>query len=296
MSERPGFLTVAYGGSGLQTLNYEKKMVRENDVKFDGEDGSLELTDVRLVWYKAPKKQSGLKKFGALAGAIAGAALLEGAGRQMGGIGGHALRSVGRGIGYAAVGTAISSWTRDSYFNKDANGNTESIALPLLAISQATQSGNRLVVELKAGGSMQFEFKQKNIIPSVVANVNTAQDRGKCPYCGAGAGNVVSCPKCGAPLGGTGGGSDYGESGRAEVTATRGSRGTGHIDVRTTGGGGSGSMRITYSEDADGEPDSVHIDYSGMGEGGSAGGYCSNCGQPYPKDAKFCNGCGHRIS
>ncbi|TFG34936.1 zinc ribbon domain-containing protein [Candidatus Thorarchaeota archaeon] len=296
MSDRPGFLTVAYGGSGLQTLDYEKKMVREKDVKFDGEDGSLELTDVRLVWYKAPKKQSGLKKFGALAGAIAGAALLEGAGRQMGGIGGHALRSVGRGIGYAAVGTAVSSWTRDSYLNKDANGNTESIALPLVAIAQATQSGSRLIVELKAGGNMQFDFKQKNVIPSVVANVNTAHDQGKCPYCGTGAGNSVSCPKCGAPLGGTGGGTG---GGSGQVTASRGGRGSGHIDVKSTGGGGSGSMRITYSEDADGDgqPDSVHIDYSGMGEGGggSAGGYCSNCGQPYPEGAKFCNGCGHKV-
>ncbi len=292
MSDRPGFLTVSYGGSGLETLNYERKMVREKDVKFDGEDGSLELTDVRLVWYKAPKKQSGFKKFGALAGAIAGAALLEGAGRQIGGIGGHALRSAGRGIGYAAVGTAITSWTQDSYYNKDANGNTESIALPLMAISQAAQSGNRLIVDLKAGGNMQFEFKQKNVIPSVVANVNSAQDQGKCPYCGAGAGNVPTCPQCGAPLGGTGGG-----AGGGQATATRGGHGTGHVDVHSTGAGGSGSMRITYSEDTngDGRPDSVHIDYSGMG-GSDAAGYCSNCGQPYPAGAKFCNGCGHKLS
>ena len=197
---------VTHGGSGLQTMDHERKMVREKDVKFDGEDGSLEVTDVRLVWYKAPKKSSGWKKFGAIAGAVAGAALLEGAGRQMGGIGGHALRRVGRGIGYAAVGTAITSWTRDSYYNKDADGNTESIALPLMAISQATQSRKKLIVELKAGGNMQFEFKQDKVIPGVVANVNSAQDQGKCPYCGTGAGNAVSCPKCGAPLGGTGGG------------------------------------------------------------------------------------------
>ncbi len=206
MTDRPGFLTVTYGGSGLQTMDYEKKMVREKDVKFDGEDGSLELTDVRLVWYKAPKKSSGWKKFGALAGAVAGAALLEGAGREIGGIGGHALRRVGRGIGYAAVGTAVTSWTRDSYYNKDDKGNTDSIALPLVAITQATQSGKNLIVELKAGGNMKFEFKQQKVIPGVVANVNSAQDDGKCPYCGTGAGNASACPKCGAPLGGSGGG------------------------------------------------------------------------------------------
>ncbi len=197
---------MTYGGSGLQTMDYEKKMVREKDVKFDGEDGSLELTDVRLVWYKAPKKSSGWKKFGALAGAVAGAALLEGAGREIGGIGGHALRRVGRGIGYAAVGTAVTSWTRDSYYNKDDKGNTDSIALPLVAITQATQSGKNLIVELKAGGNTKFEFKQQRVIPGVVANVNTAQDDGKCPYCGTGAGNASACPKCGAPLGGSGGG------------------------------------------------------------------------------------------
>lgn len=274
-------------------MDYEKKMVRENDVKFDGEDGSLELTDVRVVWYKAPKKQSGLKKFGALAGAIAGAAILEGAGRQIGGIGGHAIRSVGRGIGYAAVGSAVASWTSDNFYNKDANGNTESIALPLMAITQATQSGNKLIVELKAGGNMQFEFKQNKVIPSVVANINVAHDAGKCPYCGSKAGNVAECPKCGAPLGGTGG-----PSRDAEVSTSRGGGGPAHIDVRGAGGPG-GSMRITYSEDADGDgrPDSVQVDYSGMGgEGGSgAGGYCSNCGQPYPAGAKFCNGCGHRV-
>ncbi len=206
MTDRPGFLTVTYGGSGLQTMDHERKMVREKDVKFDGEDGSLELTDVRLVWYKAPKKSSGWKKFGALAGAVAGAALLEGAGREIGGIGGHALRRVGRGIGYAAVGTAVTSWTRDSYYNKDDKGNTDSIALPLVAITQATQSGKNLIVELKAGGNMKFEFKQQKVIPGVVANVNTAQDDGKCPYCGTGAGNASACPKCGAPLGGSGGG------------------------------------------------------------------------------------------
>ena len=206
MSDRPIFLSVTHSGSGLQTLDYETKQVREEDVKFDGEDGSLELTDVRLVWYKAPKKSSGWKKFGALAGAVAGAALLEGAGREMGGIGGHALRRVGRGLGYAAIGTAVTSWTRDSYYNKDDKGNTDSIALPLVAITQATQSGNRLVVELKAGGNMQFEFKQQKVIPGVIANVNTAQDDGKCPYCGTGAGNAATCPKCSAPLGGSGGG------------------------------------------------------------------------------------------
>jgi hypothetical protein len=279
VSDRPGFLMVTHGGSGLQTMDYERKMVREKDVKFDGEDGSLEVTDVRLVWIKAPKKTSGWKKFGAIAGAVAGAALLEGAGHQMGGIGGRALRSVGRGLGYAAVGTAISSWTRDSYYNKDKDGNTESIALPLIAISNAAQSGNKLVVDLKAGGNMQFEFKQKKVIPSVVANLSSAQDAGKCPYCGAGAGNAAACPNCGAPLGGSGGG------------------GGGHAHGSGGGAGGPESVRISYSEDRDGDgrPDSVQIDYSGGGGGGGAGGYCSNCGQPYPAGARFCNGCGHKV-
>ena len=74
MSERPAFLSVSYSGSGLDTMSHEKRMVREKDVKFDGEDGSLELTDIRLVWYKKPSKWGSLKKVGAVAGAFAGAA------------------------------------------------------------------------------------------------------------------------------------------------------------------------------------------------------------------------------
>jgi hypothetical protein len=186
-------------------MKHERKMVREKDVKFDGEDGSVEVTDVRIVWYKKPSKWGGAKKWGALAGAVAGAALLEGAGRQMGGFGRSVTRSLARGITYAAVGTAISSWTRDSYYNKDKDGNTESIAIPVIAISQATQSGKRLIVQLKSGGDMQFEFKQKKVIPSIVANLTSAQDAGKCPYCGANAGNVPSCPNCGGVIeGGSG--------------------------------------------------------------------------------------------
>lgn len=200
-------------------MNHERKMVREKDVKFDGEDGSLELTDVRLVWYKKPSRSGGLKKWGALAGAVAGAALLEGAGRQMGGVGRHVTRSLARGITYAAVGTAISSWTAESYYNKDKNGNTESMALPLIAISQATQSGNNLVVDLKSGGSMQFHFKQKKVIPSIIANVSSAQEQGKCPYCGTNAGNVPSCPKCGGVIEGGGSGAPAHGAGGARAPA-----------------------------------------------------------------------------
>jgi hypothetical protein len=299
MSDRPQFLNVSFTDSGLTTMNHEKKMVREKDVKFDGEDGSIELTDVRLVWIKAPKKQSGLKRFGALAGAVAGAALLEGAGRQVGGIGGHLLRSAGRGIGVAAVGTAISSWTQDSFYNKDANGNTESLALPVAVIGQATQSGNKLMVELKSGGSMQFDFKQKNVIPSIVANLSQAQTEGKCPYCGAGAApNMAACPRCGAPLGGSGqpahshdaGG---GGGGRADFAGGPGSMRIQYTDEET---GRPESVTVSYGEDRDGDgrPDSVSVDYGGR-KGGGAGGYCSNCGQPYPAGAKFCNSCGQKV-
>jgi hypothetical protein len=233
-------------------MKHERKMVREKDVKFDGEDGSVEVTDVRIVWYKKPSKWGGAKKFGALAGAVAGAALLEGAGRQMGGLGRSVTRSLARGITYAAVGTAISSWTRDSYYNKDDNGNTESLALPVIAISQATQSGNKLIIELKSGGDMQFHFKQKKVIPSIIANLTSAQDAGKCPYCGANAGNVPSCPNCGGVI----------EGGAAP-----------------SGGGGGESMTIRVE------------DQSG-GAGAGAAGYCHNCGKGYPAGARFCGGCG----
>lgn len=250
MSDRPQFLTVSYSVSGLDTMKHEKKMVREKDVKFDGEDGSVELTDVRFVWYKKPSRWGGAKKFGALAGAVAGAALLEGAGRQMGGIGRSVTRSLARGITYAAVGTAISSWTADSYYNKDQNGNTESMALPVIAISQVTQSGNNLIVELKSGGAMQFHFKQKKVIPSIIANVTSAQDQGKCPYCGTNAGNVPSCPKCGGVIEG-GGGGGAAASGGESVTIQ-------------TGGGGSGAAGYCHN----------------CGKGYPAGAkFCGGCGQ-----------------
>ncbi|MHA1948600.1 MAG: zinc-ribbon domain-containing protein [Candidatus Thorarchaeota archaeon] len=252
MSDRPQFLTVSYSGSGLDTMKHERKMVREKDVKFDNEDGSIELTDVRIVWYKKPSKWGGAKKFGALAGAVAGAALLEGAGRQMGGIGRSVTRSLARGITYAAVGTAISSWTRDSYYNKDENGNTESMALPVIAISQATQSGNKLIVDLKSGGDMQFHFKQKKVIPSVIANIMSAQDAGKCPYCGANAGNVPSCPNCGGVIEG-GSGAPAGGGGGHDVT------------IQASGGGGGGEAGYCHN----------------CGKGYPAGArFCGGCGQP----------------
>lgn len=276
-------------------MDYEKRMVREKDVKFDNEDGSIELTDVRLVWIKAPKKKSGLKRFGALAAGVAGAALLEGAGRQMGGIGGRMLRSAGRGIGYAAVGTAISGWTRDSFYNKDKDGNTESLALPLAVIAQATQSGDKLIIELKSGGNMQFDFKQKKVIPSIVANLTQAQNEGKCPYCGASAAtDMASCPRCNAPLGGSGkpAPSKGGGGGRADYSGTPGEM---HIQYQGESGGPE-SVTVRYGEDRDGDgrPDSVSVDYGGKG-GGGGGGYCSNCGQQYPAGAKFCNKCGNKV-
>jgi hypothetical protein len=159
-------------------MNYEKKMIREKDVKFDGEDGSLELTDVRLVWIKKPSKWGGMGKFGGIAAAVGGAIAADIIGNSVGGVAGHAIRRTGRTVAYASIGAAVTSWTMDSYYNKDKNGNTETIALPLVAISQATQSGKKLIVELKSGGNMQFEFKQKKVIPSVVANVNSAQSEG----------------------------------------------------------------------------------------------------------------------
>ena len=202
------------------------------------------------------------------------------------------LRSAGRGIGVAAVGTAISGWTRDSFYNKDADGNTESLALPLAVIAQATQSGDKLIVELKSGGNMQFDFKQKKVIPSIVANLTQAQNEGKCPYCGASAAtNMASCPRCNAPLGGSGKPApSQGGGGRADYSGTPGEM---HIQYQGEGGGPE-SVTVRYGEDRDGDgrPDSVSVDYGGKGGGG---GYCQNCGQQYPAGAKFCNKCGNKV-
>ncbi len=256
MSERPAFLMVSYGDSGLQTMSYEKRMVRQEEVKFENENGTLELTDVRLVWYKAPDKGSKLKKFGAFAGAIAGAAILEGVGHQIGGLGGRAIRGVARGIGAAAVYSAVSSLTADAFYNKNANGQTESIAVPVVAINNAQQSGNDLIVELKSGGAMKFTFKQPKAIPAIIASVVQAQHVGKCPYCGANAEGASSCPRCGAPIEG------------------------GNTGGRPAARGGTG------------QPESISIHFTTTGGGG---GFCTNCGSSLPAGAKFCNNCGARV-
>ncbi len=290
MADRPHFLAVSYSDSGLKTMDYEKKMVREKDVKFDNEDGSIEVTDVRLVWYKKPSRWGGMKAIGAVAGAIAGAAILEGAGRQVGGIGGSLLRGASRGLAYAAVGTAISSWTRDSYLNKDKDGNTESLALPLIAISNAAQSGNRLIVDLASGGNMEFNFKQKKVIPSVIANITGAQKSAKCPYCGAGAAGLATCSNCGGTLGDAGGPAagamGGGVSGSASVTR--------HGDRITVEGDGVSAQYHLRDTDGDGEPDSVTVDFGGS-RGGTGAGFCKNCGNPLDAGDKFCGKCGQRM-
>lgn len=216
VSERPGFMTVQFSDSGLATMGHETKMIREEDVKFEGEEGNLELTDVRLVWYKNPSHSAGLKKFAVIAGAVAGAALLEGMGSQVKGIGGAAMRSAGRGLGVAAVFGALSSWNQDSFVNKDANGHAESVALPLVAFAQAQIMGDKLVLPLKSGGDMRFEFKHPKLITAFIANINAAQEQGKCPYCGAPSRGLTSCAQCGAPL----------EGGRAGAAPTGPAQGT----------------------------------------------------------------------
>ncbi|NWF96267.1 MAG: zinc ribbon domain-containing protein [Candidatus Thorarchaeota archaeon] len=292
MSDRPGFLTVSYGGSGLQTMGYEKRMIRENDVKFDNEDGSFELTDVRLVWYRKPGAAKGgkLKKFGALAGAIAGAAVLDSVGSRIGGIGGSAIRGVGRGIAGAAVYSAFTSWTAENFYNVDPNGNTESLAVPIVAISNAAQSGSNLVVELKSGGTMSFSFKQSKVIPSVIANITQAQTVGKCPYCGANAGRAARCPKCGASI-------DAG-GGEAHVHEQE-DEGPESATLRYSGGAGRGdpdSVTISFGRTGrGGQPDSMTIQVDQPAGAKGSGKFCMNCGSPLPAGAKFCNNCGQRV-
>jgi len=181
-------------------MNHEETMVQEGSVKFDGEDGSIQLTDVRIVWKKKPSRWGKLKKVGGIAGAIAGAAALSAIGSEVGGVGGRALRRFGRGMGAAAVLGAVTSWNRDSYINKTEDGDTDSVAVPVIAIAQAQQSGDELIIELQSGGNMRFEFKQKKVIPTLIANIRSAKEKGKCPYCGAATAGKLSCPQCGAPL------------------------------------------------------------------------------------------------
>ena len=70
---------------------------------------------------------------------------------------------------------------------------------------------------------MQFEFKQKKVIPSIIANITSAQSKGKCPFCGTNAGNASKCPNCGGAL--EGGGSGDSSGSRDSVTITMGGGG-----------------------------------------------------------------------
>ncbi len=281
MSDRPTFLTVTYSDSGLTTMGHEKKMIREKDVKFDNEDGILELTDVRIVWYKKPKKSrfGGLGGLGAVAGAIAGAVAADVIGSSIGGIGGRAIRRAGHAMANAAIGAAVYSWTAEQFYNKGPNGETESLAVPLIAISNAQQSGKNLVIELASGGTMIFSFKQPKVIPALIANIRSAQDEGKCPYCGASAKNAAQCPNCGAQLGGSGVIDAPSESPVGDMPT-----GSVHITVHEEGG-----VRKATVRSADGE---MHVEV----HEGSGSFYCPNCGQQLAAGSRFCNKCGYKVA
>lgn len=167
------------------------------------------------------------------------------------------MRGAGRGLGAAAIFGAISSMTQDSFVNKDEHGNAESIALPIIAISQAQVIGKTLVLLLKSGGDMRFEFKQPKLITAFVANISAAQAEGKCPYCGSPSRGSSSCPQCGAPL---------------------------------QGGGAAAAPR----EPAGGTTFTVSSQPA-LQQGGR-GGFCPQCGQPVRVGSRFCDSCGQRLA
>ncbi len=205
MSDRPVFLNVNLQNGNLQTLNYEHEITRVKDVKLEGEKekGMLVLTDIRLVWFKTQKKKGFgglLKKAAVIGGAIAAGAILEGIGDSVGGIGGRALRHAGRGIIYGGVTAGVASIVRDQMYNMGPDGKPESVSIPLGAINDVSKSGNKLIVTLSNMETISFEFGNKKFIDQFLFNIKSAQDEGKCPYCGYSIPpGSTTCPQCGAP-------------------------------------------------------------------------------------------------
>ncbi len=206
MSERPVFLNVNLQNGNFQTLNYEREVTRVNDVKLEGEKekGLLVLTDIRLVWFKTEKKKKGfggfLKKAAMIGGAIAAGAILEGVGDSVGGIGGRVIRNAGRSIAYGGVTAGITSIVRDQMFNMGPDGRPESVSIPLGSINDVSKSGNKLIITLSNMETISFEFDNKKFIDQFLLNIKSAQDEGKCPYCGyAIPPGSTTCPQCGAP-------------------------------------------------------------------------------------------------
>ncbi len=198
------FLNVAVQNGQLVPLGYENVSTTVEEVKFEGNNGRLAVSDVRLVWYKFEKPKGG-GLFGgfakALAVGVAGSVAADAARRH----GGFVGRAVGRGIQHATQATAtaimINTMTTNQMIARGKGGIAESLAIPLMIIDNIDSPGNKLTITLSSGEDIEFESKKPQMFAIVEAHVEAAKIKNKCPFCGT---HVPSgqthCPHCAAPV------------------------------------------------------------------------------------------------
>jgi len=198
------FLNVSVQNGQLVPLGYENVETTVDEVKFEGNNGRLSVSDVRLIWYKIEKPKGG-GLFGgfakALAVGVAGSVAADAA-RRHGGIVGGAL---GRGIQHATHATAtaivIDTLSTNQMIARGDGGIAESLAIPLMTIDNIDSPGNKLVITLSSGENIEFECKKSQMFAVVEAQIESAKSKNKCPFCGT---HVPSgqthCPHCAAPV------------------------------------------------------------------------------------------------
>jgi DNA-directed RNA polymerase subunit RPC12/RpoP len=202
------FGQVSFQRGQLVPLAYESVATKIDKVKFEDEEGRLVVSDIRVVWYKTKKGRSVLKGVAAAIAVGVGGAVVGRAARHHGGVVGDIVgRGVERGTGVAAGAIMFDTITKHHMVKRGEDGTAETMAIPLRAISNATVHKDKLIITLSSGDDIDFEGKRKGKMFSVaVAQLMTAKDANKCPYCGAKPQPGASeCSRCGAAVeGGTG--------------------------------------------------------------------------------------------
>jgi DNA-directed RNA polymerase subunit RPC12/RpoP len=199
---------VGLQGEQFAPLNHEQVATTIDEVEFEKDKGHLVVSDIRVVWYKNPKSQKGefLKGFlKAAAVGVVGAAV-GGELRQHGGFVGGL---VGRGLQTATTATATAivfkSLTSNQLIQRGPDGSAETLAIPIRAIKNATVQKDTLVIMLAGGDQLLFKSKNAKMFSVASAQIQTARDANKCPYCGQQpAPGAITCPRCGASVSGGG--------------------------------------------------------------------------------------------
>lgn len=198
------FLNVAVQNGQFVPLGYEQVATAIDEVKFEGKNGRLIVSDVRVVWHKVEKPKGG-GLFGgfakALAVGVAGSAL-AGAARRHGGFAG---RAVGRGIQHATDATATAimfdTLASNQLIARAPDGSAETIAIPLISIDSVSSPQDKLIITLSVGDNLIFTSDKEKMFAVAEAQIQSAKTKNKCPFCGTHVPDgTTHCPHCSAPV------------------------------------------------------------------------------------------------